>query len=130
MADALIFFSAVEWVNSATPERSVFVTHNTKDFSDEKRGEADTTSKDRIAPELQSLTEDNGLKFFVVVGRVLNDIEQFVATEEEITRGETVVERTRTRDDLLEKMVSGRAIGKMLEEQRRDSREEKNTGDD
>ncbi|MEW4490515.1 PIN domain-containing protein [Thalassoglobus sp. JC818] len=133
MADALIFFSAVEWANAMPEDRSVFVTHNTKDFSDEKRGEDDNAFKDRIAPELQSLIENNGLKYFVVVGRVLNEIEQFVATEDEIAREEAVVERTHTMDELLEEiiscdgiaqqemkeMLSGSAVTKMLEEQQK-----------
>ncbi len=100
MADALIFLSAVEWVNANKPERSVFVTHNTKDFSDEKRGDEDRDFKERLAPDLQVLADKNRLEYGIIVGRVLNDIEQSVATEEEIERGETVVERKRVLDDL------------------------------
>jgi hypothetical protein len=99
MADALIFLTAVEWVSATKPDRAVFLTHNTKDFSDDKRGEEDADFKNRLAPDLRSLADKNRLGYGINVGRVLNDVEQSVATEEEIEHGEAVVERTRAQDD-------------------------------
>lgn len=119
MADALIFLAAVEWVNDQKPQNVVFVTHNTKDFSDEKRGDDDVSFKERLAPDLLSLVENNGMTFGAVIGRVLNDIEQSVATEAEVERGEAVVARTRLRDDALEELMSGGAIAKLLAQQKK-----------
>ncbi|MCP9841546.1 DUF4935 domain-containing protein [Synechococcus sp. J7-Johnson] len=114
MADALIFLAVVEWVNDQKPDCAVFVTHNTKDFSDEKRGEDDVFFKERLAPDLQSLVENNGMMFGAVIGRVLNDVEQSVATEAEVERSEAVVARVRLNDDVLEELMSGGAIAKLL----------------
>jgi predicted nucleic acid-binding protein len=119
MADALIFLAAVEWVEDQKPDNSVFVTHNTKDFSDEKRADDDISFKERLAPDLQLLVEDNGMTFCAVIGRVLNDIEQSVATEVEVERGETVVARTRLEDDAIEELISGGAVAMMLEQQKK-----------
>ncbi len=117
MADALIFLAAVEWVKDQKPDKSVFVTHNTKDFSDEKCSDDDVSFKERLAPDLQLLVEDNGMTFGAVIGRVLNDVEQSVATEAEVERSEAVVARTRLQDDALEDLISGGAVAKMLEQQ-------------
>ena len=119
MADALIFLAAVEWVKDQKPDKSLFVTHNTKDFSDEKRADDDVSFKERLAPDLQSLVEDNGMTFGAVIGRVLNDIEQLVATEAEVERGEAVVARTRLQDDALEELISGGAIANLLAQQKK-----------
>jgi hypothetical protein len=119
MADALIFLTAAEWMDTTRPDRAVFVTHNTKDFADEQRGTEDTSFKTRLASDLQSLAGKSGLKFAVVVGRVLNDIERSIATEAEIERGQAVVERTRMEDDLLEAILSGGALAHMLEQQKK-----------
>lgn len=119
MADALIFLAAVEWVNGQKPDNSVFVTHNTKDFSDEKRADDGVSFKERLAPDLESLVEDNGMKFGAVIGRVLNDVEQSVATEAEVERGEAVVARTRLQDDALEELMSGGAMANLLAQQKK-----------
>jgi hypothetical protein len=119
MADALIFLAAVEWVNDQKPDCAVFVTHNTKDFSDKKRGDDDVSFKERLAPDLQSLVENNGMMFGAVIGRVLNDVEQSVATEAEVERSEAVVARTRLKDDVLEELMSGGAIAKLLAQQKK-----------
>lgn len=104
MADALIFFTTVDWVNSEAPNAAVFVTHNTKDFSDEKRSEDDAYFTERLSPDLQPFTNGNGLKYGVFVGRVLNEIEEATATEEEIEREEAVVQ-IRLGDDALADML-------------------------
>ena len=119
MADALIFLASVEWVNDQKPDIAVFVTHNTKDFSDEKRGDDDVSFKERLAPDLQALVENNVMTFGTVIGRVLNDVEQSVATDEEVERGEEVVARTRLKDDVLEELISGDAIAKLLAQQKK-----------
>ena len=119
MADALIFLAAVEWASEQEPDSAVFVTHNTKDFSDEKRANDDVSFKERLAPDLQPLVENNGMTFGAVIGRVLNDIEQLVATEAEVEHGEVVVDRTRLKDDILEEFISGNAIAKMLAQHKR-----------
>ena len=119
MADALIFLAAVEWVNDQRPDNVVFVTHNTKDFSDEKCGDDDVSFKERLAPDLLSLVEDNGMTFGAVIGRVLNDVEKSVATDAEVEHGEAVVARTRLRDDALEELMSGGAIAKLLAQQKK-----------
>lgn len=119
MADALIFLAAVEWVNDQKPAHAVFVTHNTKDFSDEKRGDDDVSFKERLALDLQPLVETNGMTFCPVIGRVLNDVEQSVATEAEVERGEAVVTRTRLKDDALEELMSGEVIAKLLAEHKK-----------
>ena len=119
MADALIFFAAVEWAKAERPDRAVFVTHNTKDFSDLRRGDEGVDFKERLAPDLQVLADENRLGFEVVMGRALNDIEQSVVTKEEIDRGEAVVESARILDDVLEVMLSGAVFAKMVDQQRK-----------
>ena len=118
MADALIFLTAVEWVNANNSNKSVFVTLNTKDFSDEKRDDEDISFKERLHPDLQFHIKNNELEFGIVLGRVLNDIEHSLATQEEIDRGETVVEDIRVKDDVLEGLMSGGPAAQILEMQK------------
>lgn len=112
MADALIFLSAVERMKANKPNNAVFITHNTNDFSDQKRDKDDRHCKERLAPELQLLVHKSTFRYEIVLGRVLNEIEPFVATEEEIERGETIVECTRALDERI-RILSG-AIADIL----------------
>ena len=100
MGDALIFFAAIEWANSNTPFRSVFVTHNTKDFSETSGGEADHDSITRLAPELQTLADESGMRYGIIFGRVLNEVEEAIATEAEVEREEAAVLTERMLADL------------------------------
>ena len=68
---------------------------------------------------MQSLVENNGMMFGAVIGRVLNDVEQSVATEAEVERSEAVVARARLKDDVLEELMSGGAIAKLLAQQKK-----------
>lgn len=119
MADALIFLATAEWVNTASPDKVIFVTHNTTDFSDDPQGPEDTDHKNRLARELRDLVEENGLRFGVIVGRVLNDIEESVATEAEIERGESIVERARVLDQILGGILYRGGFAAMLDQQKR-----------
>jgi len=113
MADALIFLKAVEWTDSEKTDKVTFVTHNTNDFSDQKQNDSDTTFKERLAPDLLSLVDGNGMSYGCVIGRVLNDVQESVATPEEIERGEAVVDLTRMWDEL----TTGSAVGKLFKNQ-------------
>lgn len=101
MADALIFFSAVEWANSNKSANVVFLTHNTSDFSDKKKDEEDRSHEKRLSSDLQPYVEMNGMKYGIIVGIILNEIEKDIATEEELECEKAVVEYIRTMDDMM-----------------------------
>ncbi len=113
MADALIFFSAVEWVDTKKPDNSFFVTHNTKDFS-----EPQMPNNELLAVDLQPFVANINLGYDIIIGRFFNKIEQFVVTKEEIEQEETDVELIRFQEELSEDSIFGSRISKFFEEQR------------
>ena len=112
MADALIFFSAVEWVNTKKPDNSFFVTHNTKDFSDPQM-----SNNELLAVDLQSFVVNINLGYDIIIGRVFNKIEQFVVTKEEIEQEEADVELIRFKEELSEDSIFGSRISNFFVEQ-------------
>ena len=136
MADAILFFTVIEWADQTQPEFLFFVTHNTKDFSDVKNGDNDTLFLERLNQDLQPYVQKNGMKYFTIIGKALNEIDKSIATEEEIELGETIVESIRIREDLdtllgnplynmlndnqkLQEQMSGGALAKVLQEQQK-----------
>jgi hypothetical protein len=112
MADALIFFSAVEWVNTKKPDNSFFVTHNTKDFSDPQM-----SNNELLAVDLQPFVANINLGYDIIIGRVFNKIEQFVVTKEEIEQEEADVELIRFKQELSEDSIFGSRISNLFVEQ-------------
>ncbi len=117
MADALIFFTVVEWVNNNNPDKSIFVTHNTKDFSDERDSPSDDSFLERLAPDLQQHVNENKFKFASIFAKVINEIEQSLVTDEELRISESVVKRIREQDDYLQLLISTDGIRDILKQQ-------------
>jgi len=112
MADALIFFSAVEWVNTKKPDNSFFCTHNTKDFSDPHM-----SNNELLTVDLQPFVANINLGYDIIIGRVFNKIEQFVVTKEEIEQEEADVELIRFKQELSEDSIFGSRISNLFVEQ-------------
>lgn len=117
MADALIFFTIVEWVNNNNPDKSIFVTLNTRDFSDKKKSDTDTSYFERISPDLQQYVEENGLEFAPYFAKVISEIERFLITDEEIRISESVVKQIRELDDYLGILMSSSGMKEYLKQQ-------------
>ena len=99
MADALIFFSAIEWADTNPEKIKYFVSSNVADFSNKEGGDINS-----LSPDLAKSIEKNGLKFLPVLARLLNEIESSLITEEEITDGDLVVKAVRIKDEIFDSM--------------------------
>lgn len=81
MADALIIFSAVEYIMSEGLSNSIFVSSNTQDFA--------SKDKAQINEDLKETFEKCGMKYFSNIGLAINEVEAGIVSTETIEDIET-----------------------------------------
>lgn len=79
MADALILFSVVEYVNNENLTNSIFISANKEDFS----SNTSNTSAE-IHEDLKDLLNKVGIKYYINIGQAINEIEKHLVNEEKI----------------------------------------------
>lgn len=101
MADALIFFSFIEWIEENKPQSVFFVTTNINDYSDIKRDEdVGEEYKHRLSEDLQIHADKVDLKYRTIIGKVLNEIKESMVSETEIKRSEAHINHTKELESL------------------------------
>jgi PIN domain len=77
-ADAVIFFSFIDYVKANAMEGAFFITYNTDDFCEKKEG------KKTLHKNMAAYIEDVKAGFYTIVGEALNTIKEDILSKEEI----------------------------------------------
>jgi hypothetical protein len=77
-ADAIIFFSFLDYVSAKKIENAMFITYNVDDFCEKK------DSKRKLHPDLVEEFGKSGSKFFHIVGEALNTVQKDIVSQQEL----------------------------------------------
>lgn len=85
MADALILFSCVEYVENRGLDNCIFVSSNKRDFS--------SNDPSQIHEDLKPVLDGAGVAYFINIGKAVNEIESNLIADEEIRQIEQTWQR-------------------------------------